>query len=127
MGMTKSFTILFLVLYLLLSTGVRVMIHTCGESTTTTMMPLSTRAACGCDDTNGEDSCCKTEFKLFKLEDAQNARAIVQIDKCSTEQTCNIAIDQSLPIQHISTIPVEFKYSPHPAVSTNILNCMFLM
>jgi hypothetical protein len=125
--MAKGFIILFLFLYLVLSTGVQVMIHTCGDSKSTTMMPLSTKTSCGCDDVHGEDLCCKTEFKLFKLDDTQNIQASIQIGKYLAEQACDIIIDQPLSIQHISTIPIEFKYSPPSAVSTNILNCTFLI
>lgn len=107
--------------------GVRMMIHTCGESKSITLTPLSTKASCGCEDTYGEDSCCKTEFKVFKLDDTQNKPALVQSEKYLLEQPFIFVIDQSLLIQHVSTIPIEFKYSPPSAVFTNILNCTFLI
>jgi hypothetical protein len=125
--MTKKLSISFILLYLMLSTGVQIMIHTCGDSKSISMIPLSTKSPCGCDDTNSENSCCKTEFKLFKLKDTQNRPALVQTENYLTEQTCISVVDQPLSVQHVSTIHIELKYSPPSTTSTNILNCTFLI
>jgi hypothetical protein len=73
-------------MYLLITVGVTVAIHFCGETITSVqMLPFhQNEKPCGCDDSATPDDCCRTEIKSFQLNDEQIA---VQIDQPSSPQT----------------------------------------
>ncbi|MFZ4621977.1 MAG: hypothetical protein ACOYNS_15555 [Bacteroidota bacterium] len=71
--MKKILTISFLLLYVTLSAGVNILIHTCGGESTALIATGTTEDPCGCDDENSADKCCTTELKTLQVDDAQKA------------------------------------------------------
>ena len=71
--MKKILTISFLTLYVTLSAGVNILIHTCGSESTALFATGKVADPCGCDDENSADKCCSTVMKTVQLDDAQKA------------------------------------------------------
>ncbi len=69
--MKKFLTISFLALYLTLSTGVNILIHTCGGESTALVATGTVEDPCGCDDAEESEKCCTTELKSVRLDDVQ--------------------------------------------------------
>ena len=69
--MEKLNTILFSIVYLLLTAGIQVVEHTCGGETSADVMPLAAEDPCGCGDMAEQDRCCTIEVVTIQLEDAQ--------------------------------------------------------
>jgi hypothetical protein len=82
----KITVILFLSMYLLVSVGITLSMHFCGDSITSVqLLPFAAHnISCGCDDAATPDDCCKTEIKSIQLNDDQIA---VHIDHLSSPQT----------------------------------------
>jgi hypothetical protein len=82
----KSTTIFFLTMYLMLSVGVTLSMHFCGDRITSIqLIPFaSTADRCGCNDSTGPDDCCKTEIKSIQLHDDQLS---IQTDQSVAHQT----------------------------------------
>ncbi len=69
--MKKILTISFLLLYVTLSAGVNILIHTCGGESTALIATGTTEDPCGCNDENSADKCCTTVLKTIQLDDTQ--------------------------------------------------------
>lgn len=67
----KSFSLIFLLVYSLLSVGMTVMIHTCGGESEALLATTSAEDPCGCSDESPADRCCTTELTTLQLNDAQ--------------------------------------------------------
>jgi hypothetical protein len=121
----RLLVIAFLGVYLLLSAGFTLLVHTCSGYTTVTPMPLSSEDPCGCGE---EESarCCTVELRDFLISDAQKA--------ASTESlTTTFAALQVLPAATFSILedggisaPV---IGPSPPIHTplTLLHCSLLI
>jgi hypothetical protein len=76
-------------MYLLVSVGVTLSLHFCGDSITSVqMLPFASKNdRCGCDDVTAPDDCCKTEIKSIQLNDDQLVAITVQPDSPQTDLT----------------------------------------
>jgi hypothetical protein len=125
----KTAKILFLSMYLLVSVGITLSLHFCGDSITSVqMIPFATHNnRCGCDDVTTPDDCCKTEIKSIQLNDDQIA---VQIDQLTSPQTdvnlwAETPFEESFSSNSIRTVlPAS---SPPEAPPLYILHCTLLI
>jgi len=122
----KLASIAFILLFLLLSGGVQILVHTCGDETSVEMMPSSARDPCGCSDESPDSRCCTVELKSFQLDAMQQAMAtlLLKVETVAVVEvpsSLNLMLEPSV-IQVTSVTP-----SPPPSVSSTILNRTFLV
>lgn len=82
--MKKTFAILMLVVYTVLTAGMTIIVHTCGGETDTIVAITTVEDPCGCDDASAADimdKCCTSEVSTAKLDDAQKISAATIIEK----------------------------------------------
>ncbi len=122
--MRKVASIAFI--FLLLSGGVQILVHTCGGETTVEMMPGSTEDPCGCGDEGPGARCCTLELTCFQLDDMQKAIATpLPILEMIGAAEFPPALD--LPAKPSLGTAVVAGPSPPQSVSPTILNCTFLI
>lgn len=69
--MQKIISIALLVVYITLSVGLNIIVHTCGEETDAILATSTIEDPCGCGDESPADRCCTTEVTTVQLDDAQ--------------------------------------------------------
>ncbi|NUN70330.1 MAG: hypothetical protein HUU02_11520 [Bacteroidetes bacterium] len=69
--MNKLLIIPLLLVYLTMSVGVTIMLHTCGGETEAMVATTSTEDPCGCGEMMPEERCCTTELSIVKISDEQ--------------------------------------------------------
>jgi hypothetical protein len=121
----KFITILFSVLYLLLTNGIQVVEHTCGGETTADVMPLAAEDPCGCGDMAEQSGCCTIRVVTIQLDDAQQG-----VQPPRPEPLAGIA--GVLPHQTTSFLSATRRgpavdASPPSTNSLLILHCTFLL
>jgi hypothetical protein len=119
-------SIIFIGIYLSLSAGVNVLIHTCGGERTVDVMPTSTSDPCGCAEEMSDDMCCTLVLKVFRLDDEQQAAktaTVTSLDYCVLDYPSTIEV----PLSEVVAAPVPVDASPPPPVPPTILNCTFLI
>jgi hypothetical protein len=62
-----------MLVYLTMSVGLTILIHTCGGESEAMVATTSTEDPCGCGDMMPEDRCCTTELSTVKLSDEQKS------------------------------------------------------
>jgi hypothetical protein len=120
-------TIAFLALYVILTTGFQVLVHTCGGETTATATAGKADDPCGCGDMPEQDRCCTTQVVTVHLDDDQQIVVIaLPGPDFSAAQVLPFTLDApgyplAAPAIHvIDTSPPSYP-SPH------LLNCTFLI
>jgi hypothetical protein len=72
--MKRILTIFFLATYLILSVGLTIVVHTCGEESEVSLATTTTGSACCCCmEMPMEEPCCSTAHTTLILDDAQLA------------------------------------------------------
>lgn len=71
LSMKTLLIISFLSVYVALSAGVNILVHTCGGESTALLATGTTEDPCGCDDGPDADKCCSTVLKTVQLDAAQ--------------------------------------------------------
>ena len=71
---TRVAGMLLAMLFFVFSSGLAVNIHYCGDEISSVKV-LGLSADCGCGDS--QDSCCKDEFKIFKVKDSYSKAPVV--------------------------------------------------
>ena len=71
--MKKLFAISLLALYVSLTIGMNVVIHTCGGKADIMVTTTTVENPCDCADEMPTDMCCTTTVTTLKLDDAQKA------------------------------------------------------
>jgi hypothetical protein len=128
--MAKIIQIPVIIVYLLLSTGYNVLLHTCGEYTSVYLMPSSAEDPCnqhGSHSCCSMDPCCKMELKVFRINDSQIYIQNHQLEKTNLldgmlpdTESSNLLQGHLLPIVPTNT-------SPPKIVLQHILDCSFLI
>lgn len=78
--MNRFFIIPLLFVYLTMSVGVTIMVHTCGGESEAMVATTSAEDPCGCGDLMPEERCCTTELSTVKLSDEQkSASALAEL------------------------------------------------
>ena len=115
-------------LYLTLSVGVNIIVHTCGDSTETFLATTSADDPCACSDMMPIDKCCTTVLTTVQLDDVQKV-SIASIDD-------QLKVLEIVPVCYaIDPLPVDsgFKlytftsFSPPPPDDLCISNSVFLI
>jgi hypothetical protein len=73
----RLITAIFALLYLALSSGVVLNIHYCMGKIASVKLQNFESKACKCGDSSKSMPCCKTEFKIVKIEDDQQIASII--------------------------------------------------
>ncbi len=130
----KIFTISFLIVYLALSVGVNILIHTCSGESTATVATSKAVDPCICNDGTPSsqvnlsmaDMCCTTELKTVHLDEAQTAAP------ANVEQ--NLIAVGTIPTIEVSTFDIRHSSfviysdtSPPPKMDLHISNSVFLI
>jgi len=131
----KAFSILFLGLYVFLSVGMNVMVHACSSGMETHIASSSEEGTCVCNDETSQQnqpsitadgSCCSTELKQVKIDDAQTVTPI------KIQQ--NLTIIGILPSTKISDFGFQHSIfdilqdtSPPSKIDLHISNSVFLI
>ena len=78
--MKKLLIISLLTVYVALSAGMNIFVHTCGGESTALLATSKVEDPCGCDDESEADKCCTSELTTVQLDAAQ---------KVSTGMVCH--------------------------------------
>jgi hypothetical protein len=124
--MQKFLTIVLLFVYLTLSVGLNIIVHTCGGDSETILAATTIEDPCGCDDGMSADKCCTTEVTTVKLNDEQKL-CMTTIDEQLTSKTVAYhtpsALEPSGPADRTPIILTS--YSPSPPNDLHIVNSVF--
>ncbi|MDP1675919.1 MAG: hypothetical protein Q8L88_03560 [Bacteroidota bacterium] len=127
--MKKPIAILMLFVYTVLTAGMTVIVHTCGEESETTIAVSEAKDPCACGDEMSVDMCCATEIKTVKIDDEQKVIATATIieklvilenlvpPQFSTEQF----LDSGIEFQFAANV------SPPPKTDITLVNSVFLI
>jgi len=123
--MRKPFIIAFLAVYLVLTTGFTVLIHTCGGYSTVEAIPLSTEDPCGCMDEN--ESCCTLEIREFQIDGDQKA-ATVELPQVKIAEAVHFA-DETDALSGAEGLARPFipDRPSSPVIPLHILHCTLLI
>jgi len=127
--MKKTFSIVMLLVYTVITAGMTIIVHTCGGVSETLIVTASVQDPCA--DGNEmpmEDMCCTTEIKTVKIDDEQKVIAAPITEKL-------VVLENLLPPQfsteqiHDSGITFQFTayVSPPPNTDITIVNSVFLI
>lgn len=121
--MRKPLTIALLALYVVLSAGVTILLHTCGGETVTMLVTTNAQDPCGCGDESPADKCCTTEVTTVKLSDEQKANIASPespLQLCGLLPLCpGISAPQDAPALPLQAFAF---FSPPPDDDLNILH-----
>jgi len=122
----KILTISLAALYLTLTIGLNIVVHTCGGVSETTVATAAFEDPCGCGDEAPEDKCCTTELTTVHLDDEQQARTATFVQPLTVSDVAMPAA-WAAPMYDGSTfsalLPSEF--SPPPNNDLCIANSVF--
>jgi hypothetical protein len=126
--MQKIVTIVLLFVYLTLSVGLNILVHTCGGESEAILATARVEDPCGCDDDMSADKCCTTEITTIQLSNEQKA-SVTTIDQqlvvCGEAPVCTVVVDHSDGSEFSSVFLSSF--SPPPAYDRCIVNSVFLI
>lgn len=124
--MKRILTLIVAIIYFTVSSGMVVSVHYCMGKITNTKMQNATKKSCCCKKKQTDNSCCKTEHKLIKLEDNHKAayanysfaapvfylnNSFIINDVTACMASCKTAFNNHSP--------------PIPSQSVYLLNCVF--
>jgi hypothetical protein len=129
--MKKAFTIILLAIYVTLSVGMTIIVHTCGGESQTIIAVSSIEDPCGCNDAVSSDvldKCCTTELKSAKIDDAQKISSATITEKLTVLGQVSVPVF-SLLQNDDSHHSFEFTpyVSPPPNTDIIIVNSVFLI
>ena len=127
MKMKKILTISFLLLYVTLSVGLNILVHTCGSESEALLVTSNANDPCVCaNEVPMEDMCCKTELKTVKLDDSQKATfsSIQETLQCLQEI---LVSNNTLFEFEYSSFSIQIDTSPPPNRNFQISNSVFLI
>jgi hypothetical protein len=126
--MKKVLTISFLMLYLTLSVGLNIIVHSCGDSSETFLATTSVDDPCACSGMMPTDKCCTTVLTTVQVDDVQKA-SIASIDDQLTVLEI-VPVNTSivpLPIDSGFRLYTLTSFSPPPPNDLCISNSVFLI
>lgn len=126
--MKKAFTILFLSIYVILTVGLNIIVHTCGGESESLLATTTYQDPCGCSDEMESDKCCSTEFTTIKLDDAQKVALDSTLQNLIASEVVLSEFEsydqfRSSEKQNVTVIPI----SPPPNKDLYISNSVFLI
>lgn len=98
--MKRTFTIVLLLVYVTLSVGLNIMVHTCGGESDTILATTKVEDPCGCNDMSAADKCCTTEVTTVKLDSDQKANfssVEQQLIICTIAPVCSAIVRPAEP------------------------------
>ncbi|MEW6060458.1 MAG: hypothetical protein AB1600_00815 [Bacteroidota bacterium] len=126
--MKKTFTIVFLLLYLMLNVGMTILVHTCAGESNALLVTSEVKDPCRCgDETRMEEKCCTTELKTVKLDDSQQISTPASIEKLVV---VDLLAHESASVSATTTTGITFQtipFSPPPNKDYQIFNSVFLI
>lgn len=126
-GMKKTFTISFLILYVILNAGVNILVHTCGAEADIFVATTTIEDPCGCaDEMSPSDMCCTTTVTTVKLDDAQKTVIAVQPDNVTAIEYLPAIALSSFNIEH-SLFVISSDTSPPAQKDFQASNSVFLI
>lgn len=129
--MKKTFSIVMLLVYTVLTAGMTIIVHTCGGESETIIAIASIEDPCGCADEitpNAMDKCCTAEIKTAKLDDAQKVSVATIIEKLIVTGQIQVPLFTS-QLNSDSNQKFQFKpyFSPPPNIDIHTQNSVFLI
>lgn len=118
---------MFLCVYVTLSFGLNILIHTCGGESEALLVTTEATDPCVCgDEAPMEDMCCTTELKTVKLDDSQKIVLTTIEDKLLS--TVDVPIIDVFPIEiHRLFFVIPGDTSPPPNKNFQVSNSVFLI
>ncbi len=121
------FIISFIALYLLLTIGMNILVHTCGGESEATLVTTNAEDPCACgDEMTAEDLCCQTELKSVKIDDVQTVTA-ANIERNLVVIGILPSVEYSIFNVQYSTFNLYHETSPPPNKDFQISNSVFLI
>ncbi len=125
--MKKIFAISFIALYLILTVGVNILVHTCSGESDAMFAAVKIEDPCVCGENMPVDNmCCRTELKTIKVNDVQTS-ASVTIEQNLVLIGIIPAIEISASAIRHSSFVIVSDTSPPPNKDLNISNSVFLI
>lgn len=126
--MQKIFTISLMFVYLTLSVGLNIIVHTCGGDSETILAASTVEDPCGCGDMMPEDRCCTTEVTTVKLNDDQKTVISTIEQQLSVETISYPVISAERPAADTKQTTIFISsFSPPPHTDLTIINSVFLI
>ena len=124
--MQKIFIISLMFVYLTLSVGLNIVVHTCGGDSETMLAASTVEDPCGCGDMMPDDRCCTTEVTTVKLIDDQKTVVSTIEQQLSVDTITYPALTTQRPIPgaELTTIFIS-SFSPPPHTDLTIINSVF--
>ena len=100
-SMKRSLTLTIAALYLMLSSGLALNLHYCGEKISSINLS-SNKEKCCCGELKTEKSCCKDELAILKVKDLHQYSTLSKVKPASTINFQ--VIDPTLKLQYSNAI-----------------------
>jgi hypothetical protein len=120
-------TIALVCLYIVLTAGFQVLLHTCGGETTVQLLPGGGEDPCGCGDVPEQDRCCTTQVITVHLDDVQQGATVTLPAPDVTVSLTPAVLLNSLVYQPAVALLQTAGSSPPSSTPSHILNCAFLI
>jgi hypothetical protein len=126
--MQKIFIITLMFIYLTLSVGLNIIVHTCGGKSETILAASTVEDPCGCGDMMPDDRCCTTEVTTVKLNDDQKT-VVTSLEKQLSVNTITYpALTTQRPAAGTEQTTIFISsFSPPPNTDLTIINSVFLI
>lgn len=125
--MKKFITISLIPIYLFLTSGVNILVHTCGGTSSAYIMPISTEDPCTENNMQGcscSSSCCKMELKVFQVHEYQ----IISGIQTQVQDSYFISDNNISDIQHSGySFCFANSLSPPVKIPKHLFNCTLLI
>lgn len=126
--MQKITTILLVFVYLTMSVGLNIIVHTCGGDSETILAASTVEDPCGCGDMLPEDRCCTTEVVTVKLNDDQKTVVSNLALQYSVETIMYPSPAPERQPADTEAAPIFLaSFSPPPGADLTIINSVFLI
>lgn len=128
--MKKIITISVIAIYLSLSVGLNVLLHTCGDYTNAYVMPISVEDPCTNNGSHGccsQAPCCKLELKIFHINDSQLQTQNPQPENVFLQNAINPAKEHDVLLRSLFSPIVLVDTSPPRNTPQYILDRTFLI
>jgi len=101
-----------MLVYLTMSVGLTIMLHTCGGETEAMVATTSTEDPCGCGEMMPEERCCTTEISTVKLTDEQKSAPVPAEQQwtllgilAAVPDASMLTVDPAVPVVHSADPP----------------------
>jgi hypothetical protein len=120
-------TIAIVCLYIVLTAGFQVLLHTCGGETTVHLFSGAGEDPCGCGDMHEQDRCCTTQVITVHLDDVQQGATVTLPAPDVTVSLTPARPQDGLVYQPAVAVLQTAGSSPPSSTPSHILNCTFLI